>query len=145
MQFASLTPSHYWECNVSRMADHLMSVSLLILSILLPAQVDAQSKAFIDPDRQSCERREPKKNKKVSNCKLHCSIIAGSIHYRNFGKSYHMSWLAVDSRIAARGVDRKFTWVQARNYCRRFCMDAVSFDTRAEYDAIARIIEDGNK
>ena len=33
--------------------------------------------------------------------------------------------------------------MEARNYCRRFCMDAVSFDTRAEYEAIADIIEDG--
>ena len=62
----------------------------------------------------------------------------GSIHYQNFGKRYHLSWLSV-------GVETKWTWVEARNYCRRFCMDAVSFDTRAEYDAIADIIEDGTK
>ena len=64
-------------------------------------------------------------------------LLTGSVHYQNFGKRYHFSWLSV-------GVDTKWTWVEARNYCRRFCMDAVSFDTRAEYEAIADIIEDGN-
>ena len=58
---------------MSRMADYLMSVFLLIFSIiLLWAQVDAQSKTFIDPDRQSCERRERKK--KIIKSKLHLSF-----------------------------------------------------------------------
>ena len=58
------------------------------------------------------------------------------MHYQNFGKRYHFSWLSV-------GVDTKWTWVEARNYCRRFCMDAVSFETRGEYEGIARMMEFG--
>ncbi len=54
----------------------------------------------------------------------------------DFGKRYHLSWIA-------EGLDAKFTWVEARNYCRKFCMDSVSFDSRAEYNAIKDMIRRG--
>ena len=119
----------------------MMSVAPLMLGIiLLLSKVDAQSKLFVDPDRQACELSED--NEKTTNANVNLpstsyNFFPGSVHYQNFGKRYHFSWLSV-------GVDTKWTWVEARNYCRRFCMDAVSFDTRAEYEAIADIIEDGN-
>jgi hypothetical protein len=58
------------------------------------------------------------------------------VHHEDFGKRYHLSWLDA-------GRDTKFNWVEARNYCRRFCMDSVSFDTKAEYNAIKDIIREG--
>ena len=45
------------------------------------------------------------------------------------GKKYHFSWLEV-------GEDRKFKWEEARNYCRRFCMDAISIESKAEYETV---------
>ena len=43
------------------MAVRLISVIPLLLSIHLYSQVYAQSKLFVDPERQACERREAKK------------------------------------------------------------------------------------
>jgi len=45
------------------------------------------------------------------------------------GKRYHFSWLEV-------GEDRKFKWEEARNYCRRFCMDAISIESNSEWDTV---------
>jgi hypothetical protein len=48
--------------------------------------------------------------------------FAGIIHFSKFGKLYHFSWLEV-------GPNATFNWDEARNYCRRFCMDAIAFDS----------------
>ena len=53
----------------------------------------------------------------------------GKVHLERHGKKYHFSWLEV-------GENRKFTWEQARNYCRRFCMDAISIQSVAEYNTV---------
>ena len=58
---------------------------------------------------------------------------AGRIHTKRFGKSYHFSWLAT-------GKDTKWDWEGARNYCRKFCMDSISIETKAENDWVKRII-----
>ena len=56
---------------------------------------------------------------------------------RRFGKQYHLSWLE-------HGLDRKFDWEGARNYCRRFCMDSVTFDSPREYKFFKGLIKNGN-
>ena len=53
----------------------------------------------------------------------------GKVHLERHGKKYHFSWVET-------GKDRKFTWEQARNYCRRFCMDAISIQSAAEYKTV---------
>ena len=60
---------------------------------------------------------------------------AGVVHRQRFGKSYHFSWLAV-------GKERKWTWEGARNYCREFCMDSISIETRAENDWVKRVLRE---
>ena len=55
---------------------------------------------------------------------------------KRFGKQYHMSWLEL-------GLDRKFDWEGARNYCRRFCMDSVTFDSPREYKFFKGLIKGG--
>ena len=59
--------------------------------------------------------------------------IPGIVHRERFGKSYHFSWLAV-------GRDRKWTWEEARNYCRDFCMDSISISSRAENDWVKNVL-----
>ena len=55
---------------------------------------------------------------------------------RRFGKTYHLSWLEL-------GLDRKFEWEDARNYCRRFCMDSITFDSPREYRFFKGLIRKG--
>merc|ERR1712008_388686 len=64
---------------------------------------------FILPNKRACANRK--------------------VHLERHGKKYHFSWLEV-------GENRKFTWEQARNYCRRFCMDAISIQSVAEYNTV---------
>ncbi len=59
------------------------------------------------------------------------------VHFESFGKRYHFSWKAV-------GKDKKFDWEGARNYCRKFCMDAISIESVAEWNAVKRILRKGN-
>ena len=67
---------------------------------------------------------------------LHFTFITGKIHMQRFGKSYHMSWLEL-------GLDEKFEWEDARNYCRRFCMDSITFDSPREYRFFKNLIKKG--
>ena len=60
-------------------------------------------------------------------------FILGKIHLERHGKRYHFSWLEV-------GKDTKFEWEEARNYCRRQCMDSVSIQSKAEYDTIKSVL-----
>ena len=57
------------------------------------------------------------------------------MHESRFGKSYHFSWLAA-------GRDTKLDWEGARNYCREFCMDSISIETRAENDWVKRVLRE---
>ena len=43
---------------------------------------------------------------------------------------YWFSWESDDSQLR----NAKWDWFNARNYCRKRCMDLVSFETQAEYD-----------
>ena len=63
-------------------------------------------------------------------------FITGTVHFERFGKRYHLSWLE-------EGLDKKFTWTGARNYCRRFCMDSITFNSKREYQFFKRLISDG--
>ena len=37
----------------------------------------------------------------------------------------------------------KWDWFNARNYCRKRCMDLVSFETQAEYDWVKGFVDGG--
>ena len=43
-----------------------------------------------------------------------------------------MSWLSDDPQLR----NAKWDWFNARNYCRKRCMDLVSIETREEYEWI---------
>ena len=47
-----------------------------------------------------------------------------------------MSWIEL-------GLDEKFEWEDARNYCRRFCMDSITFDSPREYRFFKNLIKKG--
>ena len=52
----------------------------------------------------------------------------GIERYRNH--NYLFSWKSNDQRVA----NAKWDWFNARNYCRKRCMDLVSFETQDEYE-----------
>jgi hypothetical protein len=39
----------------------------------------------------------------------------------------------------------EFTWLQARNYCRAYCMDTIAVNSQKEWDLIYKIIEDNSE
>ena len=53
------------------------------------------------------------------------------------GRNYYMSWQ--DSSAQVRNT--KWDWFNARNYCRKRCMDLVSFETQQEYDWVKGFID----
>ena len=62
--------------------------------------------------------------------------FVGVIHFSKFDKFYHFSWLEV-------GLNTTFDWDSARNYCRRFCMDAIAFESFDEVIEFNSVIENG--
>ena len=53
---------------------------------------------------------------------------AGTERYGNH--NYWLSWKSNDPALSG----AKWDWFNARNYCRKRCMDLVSFETRDEYE-----------
>ena len=62
--------------------------------------------------------------------------LQGIVHLVKFDKFYHFSWLET-------GLNTTFNWDEARNYCRGFCMDAISFESFDEVLEFNSIIESG--
>ena len=60
-------------------------------------------------------------------------LFSGVIHAQRFGKSYHFSWKET-------GPNKKWDWEGARNYCRKFCMDSISIDTKEESTWVTNLI-----
>ena len=55
-----------------------------------------------------------------------------------FGRhNYYFSWLDSDFRTK----NTKWSWFNARNYCRKRCMDLVSFESRQEWDWVQGFID----
>ena len=46
------------------------------------------------------------------------------------GRNYWFSWQDSSARVR----NTKWDWFNARNYCRKRCMDLVSFETPQEWD-----------
>jgi hypothetical protein len=57
------------------------------------------------------------------------------------GHNYYFSWLDQDSKVR----NTKWDWFNARNYCRKRCMDLVSFESQQEYDWVKGFIDGGVK
>ena len=52
------------------------------------------------------------------------------------GHLYWFSWQDNDGSVR----NAKWDWFNARNYCRKRCMDLVSFETKEEYDWVKGFI-----
>lgn len=88
---------------------------MILFSCFVTALVGAASaQIFRLPDADSCQNRK--------------------IHATRFNKNYHFSWLAV-------GKNTKWDWEGARNYCRKFCMDSISIETKAEKNWVKSLIK----
>ena len=57
--------------------------------------------------------------------------------HRFGGRNYYMSWQDSSARVR----NTKWDWFNARNYCRKRCMDLVSFETQQEYDWVKGFID----
>ena len=53
------------------------------------------------------------------------------------GRNYYMSWQDSSAKVR----NTKWDWFNARNYCRKRCMDLVSFETQQEYDWVKGFID----
>jgi hypothetical protein len=49
-------------------------------------------------------------------------------HFTFGGKSYWVSWASNEGKLR----NARWNWFTGRNYCRKMCMDMVSFETKAE-------------
>jgi len=91
-----------------------MVAALCLLAALL---TPASAQIFRLPDADSCQKRV--------------------IHATRFNKKYHFSWLAV-------GKNSKWDWEGARNYCRKFCMDSITIESKQEKDWVKNLIRKEN-
>ena len=57
------------------------------------------------------------------------------------GRNYYMSWQDDSAKVR----NTKWDWFNARNYCRKRCMDLVSFETQQEYDWVKGFIDGKQK
>jgi len=74
------------------------------------------------PDGKLCEER----------------VNKGGVQRFN-GHLYWFSWQDNDGSVR----NAKWDWFNARNYCRKRCMDLVSFETQQEYDWVKGFIDGG--
>merc|ERR1711892_1319924 len=104
--------SHSQPARGSRQGEHRRLTKMLILAALTALScVGAQ--VFRLPDAEGCTKRV--------------------IHTKQFGKSYHFSWLEA-------GRDTTWGWEGARNYCRKFCMDSISITTKEENEWVTGVL-----
>merc|ERR1712025_1341433 len=89
-------------------------MGLLAVFGALSFACSAAGQIFRLPDTRACENR--------------------IIHAERFNKAYHFSWLE-------EGKDKKWDWEGARNYCRKFCMDSISINSRAEANWVKQLLD----
>ena len=70
-----------------------------------------------------------------SNIFLLSGVNKGGVQRFN-GHLYWFSWQDDDNSVR----NAKWDWFNARNYCRKRCMDLVSFETREEYEWVKGFI-----
>merc|ERR1712025_1367116 len=92
-------------------------MGLLAVFGALSFACSAAGQIFRLPDTRACENR--------------------IIHAERFNKAYHFSWLE-------EGKDKKWDWEGARNYCRKFCMDSISINSRAEANWVKQLQDKQN-
>jgi len=76
----------------------------------------------------------------------HCAVRqqkGGSFQFKenpkiNRTKTYWVSWHSNEKVLR----DAKWNWFSARNYCRKRCMDLISFETDSEWQLIKGFMED---
>lgn len=61
-------------------------------------------------------------------------------HFTFGGKSYWVSWASDESNLR----NARWNWFTGRNYCRKMCMDMVSFENKAEQDFVEGLMKASN-
>ena len=61
-------------------------------------------------------------------------------HFTFGGKSYWISWASDETALR----NARWNWFTGRNYCRKMCMDMVSFESKAEQDFISGLMKSSN-
>jgi len=85
-----------------------------------------------------CGRDEEGKGKLCFGDPDLCRARTGMAGINRFGgRNYYMSWQDSSAKVR----NTKWDWFNARNYCRKRCMDLVSFETQEEYDWVKGFID----
>jgi len=61
-------------------------------------------------------------------------------HFTFGGKSYWISWASDETALR----NARWNWFTGRNYCRKMCMDMVSFESKGEQDFISGLMKSSN-
>jgi len=61
-------------------------------------------------------------------------------HFTFGGKSYWISWASDETTLR----NARWNWFTGRNYCRKMCMDMVSFESRAEQNFVEGLMKASN-
>jgi len=86
---------------------------------------------------EDCGRDDNNKGKLCFPDGLLCQNRLNNGGIERFGNhNYLFSWQSNDARVRSANWD----WFNARNYCRKRCMDLVSFETEAEYEWVKQRI-----
>jgi len=87
-----------------------------------------------------CGRDEKNKGKLCFGDPELCRVRTqmDGIHQFN-GRNYWFSWQDSNARVR----NTKWDWFNARNYCRKRCMDLVSFETQQEYEWVKGFVDGG--
>jgi len=102
------------------------------------AELRAAGKDKLFPD--DCGRQDDGKGKLCFGDPELCRQRTNLFGVESFGgHNYYFSWLDEDAKVR----NTKWDWFNARNYCRKRCMDLVSFETRQEYDWVKGFIDGG--
>jgi len=102
------------------------------------AELRAAGKDKLFPD--DCGRQDDGKGKLCFGDPDLCRQRTNLFGVESFGgHNYYFSWLDEDAKVR----NNKWDWFNARNYCRKRCMDLVSFETRQEYDWVKGFIDGG--
>jgi len=100
------------------------------------SELRAEGRDKLFPD--DCGRQDDGKGKLCFGDPDLCRARTSLFGVERFGgHNYYFSWLDESSKVR----NTKWDWFNARNYCRKRCMDLVSFETQQEYEWVKGFID----
>jgi len=117
-------------------AFHSISSNIFRFGASSNSELRAEGRDKLFPD--DCGRQDDGKGKLCFGDPDLCRARTSLFGVESFGgHNYYFSWLDESSKVR----NTKWDWFNARNYCRKRCMDLVSFETQQEYDWVKGFID----